>query len=46
MSWRDVQPLPQSTDAVQNIQFVQAQQARYVRLLVTRPATSHGYILS
>ncbi len=45
-SWRDLQPLPTNTGAVDDIHLTAPTQGRYVRVLMTRPATEHGYILS
>ena len=45
-TWRDLQPLPTGTGLVDDIRLAQAVQARYVRVLMTRPATADGYILS
>ncbi len=45
-NWRDLQPLPTGTGQVDDIKLTQSAQARYVRVLMTRPATPEGYILS
>ena len=45
-SWRDLQPLPTGTGLVDDIRLARPAQARYVRVLMTRPATADGYILS
>ena len=44
--WRDLQTLPIGDGAVDEIKLSAAAQGRYVRVLMTRPATAHGYILS
>ena len=44
-SWRDLQPLPTDASGPTDDLHVSAE-ARYVRLLMTRPATADGYILS
>ena len=45
--WRDVQALPSAAGgAVDEIKLGTPVQARYVRVLMTRPATAYGYILS
>lgn len=45
-NWRDIQPLPQSTENVDDIKLGSAAQGRYVRILMTRPTGPYGYILS
>ncbi len=45
-NWRDLQPLPTGTGLVDDLKLTQSAQARYVRVLMTRPATPDGYILS
>ncbi len=44
--WRDVQALPASDAMLDEIKLSSPSKARYVRVLMTRPATAHGYILS
>src|SRR6185312_5939129 len=44
-NWRDLQPLP-NTGQVDDIHFASPVQARYVRVLMTRPTSPDGYILS
>jgi beta-galactosidase/beta-glucuronidase len=44
--WRDLQPLSGATGPTEEVKLEHAQQARYVRVLMTRPATPDGYILS
>jgi hypothetical protein len=45
-SWRTLQALPASGEAVDDIKLAQPARGRYVRVLLTRPATPDGYILS
>jgi hypothetical protein len=45
-SWRDLQTLPAGTGLVDDIRLASAAHARYVRVLMTRPASADGYILS
>jgi Exo-beta-D-glucosaminidase Ig-fold domain/Glycosyl hydrolases family 2/F5/8 type C domain len=45
-SWRDIASLAGRTGAVDDVRLPQSQQGRYVRLLMTWPASPHGYILS
>jgi hypothetical protein len=44
--WRDVATLHGRTGMVDDIQLAQPVLARYVRVLMTRPASASGYILS
>ncbi|MGI4829419.1 MAG: glycosyl hydrolase 2 galactose-binding domain-containing protein [Janthinobacterium lividum] len=45
--WTDLQPLPAaSNDSVDDMHLTTPGQGRYVRALLTRPATEHGYLLS
>ncbi len=44
--WRDIQPLPFAETASDDIKLASPAQGRYVRVLMTRPATRDGYILS
>ncbi len=45
-TWKTVQAVPPSSGPADDIRFSGPQTARYVRLLMTRPASSEGYILS
>lgn len=46
-TWRDLQPLPAgSAGNLDEIKLATSATARYLRVLMTRPATEHGYILS
>lgn len=45
-NWRDLQPLPPSTSQTDDIRLASPAQARYVRVLMTRPTSPDGYILS
>jgi hypothetical protein len=45
-NWRDLQRLPAGTDQIDDIRFSSPAQARYVRVLMTRPTSPSGYILS
>ncbi|HEY1219656.1 MAG: discoidin domain-containing protein [Bryobacteraceae bacterium] len=44
--WRTLAPLPNAAGTIDVIDLPQAAQARYVRLLMTKPASPEGYILS
>jgi len=44
--WRDIQTLGASSEAVDDLKLSQPASGRYVRVLMTRPATEYGYILS
>jgi hypothetical protein len=44
--WRTLAPLPAAGGMVDEIVLKQPEQARYVRLSMTRPVTPEGYILS
>jgi len=44
--WRTLQPLPAGTGLNDDIKLAQPARARYVRVLMTRPASPQGYILS
>ena len=46
VKWRDAKPLPTSGDLTQEIKFDSTLKGRYVRVLMNRPASSGGYILS
>jgi len=45
-SWRDLQSLAGMTGAVDDLKLAQSATGRYVRVLMTRPSSPHGYILS
>ncbi len=45
-SWRALAPLPGTLETVQIIPLRRAARGRYVRLLLTRPGSPDGYILS
>jgi len=45
-SWRDIQALGESSELVDDFKLAQPVTGRYVRVLMTRPATELGYILS
>ena len=45
-NWRDLAPLPGSNQPVDDLKLPQPAQGRYVRVLMTRPNTADGYILS
>ncbi len=45
-AWRDLEALPGGGGALDEIKLSAPAQARYVRVLMTQPATAHGYILS
>jgi hypothetical protein len=45
-NWRDVQPLPEGTGDIDEMRLVQPVQGRYVRVLMRRPTSPYGYILS
>ena len=44
--WRDVASLAGRTGQVDDVRLPQPERGRYVRVLMTRPATAYGYILS
>jgi hypothetical protein len=44
--WRDLADIGGHSGAVEEVRFPQTEHGRYVRALMTRPATEHGYILS
>ena len=46
LSWRDLQTLPEGSELVDDMKLAQPAQGRYVRVLMTRPASPDGYILS
>jgi hypothetical protein len=45
-NWRDIQALDPSSGLTDDFKFAQPIQGRYVRVLMTRPASPNGYILS
>ena len=45
-NWRDIQPLPEGTGNTDDLRLAQPVQGRYVRVLMQRPTSPHGYILS
>ena len=45
-SWRTLQSLPASGGPVDDLKLAQPARGRYVRVLVTKPATPDGYVLS
>jgi Exo-beta-D-glucosaminidase Ig-fold domain/Glycosyl hydrolases family 2/F5/8 type C domain/Glycosyl hydrolases family 2, sugar binding domain/TAT (twin-arginine translocation) pathway signal sequence len=45
-NWRNLQTLAGGSDPVDDLKLSQPSQGRYVRVLMTRPASPHGYILS
>ena len=45
-NWRDLQPLPSGSQLTDDIKLGQAAQGRYVRVLMERPTSPYGYILS
>ena len=46
VAWHTLRTLPASTDAVDDLPIKPAAHARYVRVLMTRPGSPDGYILS
>ena len=50
LEWRDLQPLPSNPSALaapkDDLRLASPATARYVRVLMTRPASANGYILS
>jgi Exo-beta-D-glucosaminidase Ig-fold domain/Glycosyl hydrolases family 2/F5/8 type C domain len=45
-TWRDIQALTAGTESTDDIKLTQAVNGRYVRVLMKRPASPYGYILS
>ena len=45
-NWRDIQALNESSELTDDLKLAQPASGRYVRVLMTRPATEYGYILS
>jgi hypothetical protein len=44
--WRDLTPLPAESGLIDDIRLPQPAQGRYVRVLMRRPASPEGYVLS
>jgi hypothetical protein len=44
--WHDLETLTGRTGAIDDLKLSQPAQGRYVRVLMTRPTSEHGYILS
>jgi beta-galactosidase/beta-glucuronidase len=45
-SWRDIQPLPGGTGNTDDLRLAEPVQGRYVRVLMRRPSSPDGYVLS
>ena len=45
-TWRDIQALPAGNGTSDDVKLAQPSQGRYVRILMTRPASPEGYALS
>jgi len=45
-NWRDIQALPGGTDLTDDLKLARPVQGRYVRVLMKRPTSPDGYILS
>jgi Glycosyl hydrolase 2 galactose-binding domain-like/Exo-beta-D-glucosaminidase Ig-fold domain/Glycosyl hydrolases family 2/NedA-like, galactose-binding domain len=45
-SWRDIQPLPGGKSLTDDMKLARPARGRYVRVLMTRPTSADGYILS
>jgi len=45
-SWRDIQALSGGSSQTEDLKLAQPARGRYVRVLMTRPTSSNGYILS
>lgn len=45
-NWRDIQTLPDNNGNIDDIKLAQPVQGRYMRVLMRRPSSPHGYILS
>jgi beta-galactosidase/beta-glucuronidase len=45
-NWRDIHPLPDGTGNTDDLRLAQPVQGRYVRVLMQRPASPDGYMLS
>jgi hypothetical protein len=46
VGWKDLQPLPAATSPTDDLRLSKPAQGRYVRVLMKRPASPEGYILS
>jgi hypothetical protein len=44
--WRNIMPLPASAALADDLKLAEPARGRYVRVLMTRPASPYGYILS
>ncbi|HUU14411.1 MAG TPA: discoidin domain-containing protein, partial [Terriglobia bacterium] len=44
--WKDIQPLPGGTDLTDDLKLARPTRGRYVRVLMKRPTSPDGYILS
>lgn len=45
-TWHDIQPLPTGEQFIDDIKLARPAQGRYVRVLMSRPTSPNGYILS
>jgi hypothetical protein len=45
-NWRNIHPLSDTSEAIDEIRLSQPVSGRYVRVVMTRPASDYGYILS
>ena len=45
-NWRDIHPLPGGADLTDDMKLAQPARGRYVRVLMRRPTSADGYILS
>ena len=45
-NWHDLQPLTAGADSLEDLKLASPARARYIRVLMTRPASPEGYILS
>jgi hypothetical protein len=45
-NWKDIQALPGGTDLTDDLKLAQPVRGRYVRVLMKRPTSPYGYILS
>ncbi len=46
VSWKEISPLPDNPGRIDDLKFGRPVEGRYVRVLMTKPASSDGYILS
>jgi hypothetical protein len=46
VDWREIQPLPLASGLVDDLRLTQPASGRYVRVLMTRPTSPEGYLLS